>query len=141
MCAIVMVRHTTSSVCWTVNETARNWCLLSYFVAMEINRFCCCVCMETMSTEIVFFCTDSKKNPKHVYRTSSYGSCGGIIYIVLSCRRMLFGVIQVPRNAEGGGGVIDYPTKSVTRGTVQRYWHYEGVGGCQMFRKKALRNT
>ena len=45
---------------------------------------------------------------------------------------ILFGAIQVLRNADGGG-VSDFPEKSVTRGWV-------GDWGSN-FQKKALRNT
>ena len=42
----------------------------------------------------------------------------------------------------GGGGLVSaFPEKSVTKVTVQRYWHYEGVGWRQISRKKLLRNT
>ena len=41
----------------------------------------------------------------------------------------------------GGGRVSDFPEKTLRRCMVQLYWSYEGVGGCQISRKKALRNT
>ena len=51
------------------------------------------------------------------------------------------GAIQVLRNAVGGGRVSDFPEKALRTCTVQRYWRYEGVGGCQISTKKALCNV
>ena len=46
-----------------------------------------------------------------------------------------YGAIQVLRNAVEGGRVSDFTEKSLRRCTVQRYYRYEGAGGCQISRK------
>ena len=45
------------------------------------------------------------------------------------------------RNADGGGGCHIFQGKVLRRFKVQCYYRYEGVGGGQISRKKALRNT
>ena len=41
----------------------------------------------------------------------------------------------------GGGGAVDERYVMLRGCTVQRYEALQGGGGCQVFRKKALRNT
>ena len=52
------------------------------------------------------------------------------------------GGIQSLRNAVGGGRVSDFPEKKALRRCRFNVIsvNYEGVGGCRMSRKKALRN-
>ena len=45
------------------------------------------------------------------------------------------------RNADGGGGCQIFRKKALRRCKVQCYLRYEGVGGGPIFRNKALRNT
>ena len=42
---------------------------------------------------------------------------------------------------EGGEGVVEERYVTLGGYTVQRYEALQGGGGCQVFRKKALRNT
>ena len=48
--------------------------------------------------------------------------------------------IWILRNATRGG-VSNFPEKISQTCTVQCYWHYEGLSGCKISLKKALRNT
>ena len=42
---------------------------------------------------------------------------------------------------KGGGGAVDERYVTLGGCTVQRYEALQGGGGCQVFRKKTLRNT
>ena len=64
----------------------------------------------------------------------------------LGLKQIVTGAIQVLRNAVGDGvgwgeGCQISWKKALRRCTVQRYWHYEGVGGGSNSQEKALRNT
>ena len=48
---------------------------------------------------------------------------------------------SVLRNADDGGGCQLFRKKALRRWKIQRYYRYEGVSGGPISRKKALRNT
>ena len=54
---------------------------------------------------------------------------------------MAFFHIGLMGAGEGGEGVVEERYVTLGGYTVQRYEALQGGGGCQVFRKKALRNT